>query len=698
MHLKRIHASNVRNLTDGWHDFSAGDHAVRQWVLLPADESGSVLARCAALACAGGAHVKEVHGMSPLPADEPKRPAELLAEQSLHFPQERASSGASLRRLGWTWTGQTIRSLIRREHPDGLTVTTRARPLSHGMAFMFVGYGKHLEAHDGEENFHLESGHRLPRFASLLRAPGRITNSAAFLALLRHKAKYRKAGRKHVVLIRLQQELGAWLGVSLAAWHPEAGDPPLREVPARLRLAVALVLDLVRHVLDATRRIPDVFQQTGVVVFDGVSRWCPADEAPNLFRLLNRVFPRLQYLVRLSQAEQARFPQNLLEQTLPVEHPAPAPQLAAPEILRVKGVLLADVDGVFPNLALMKISAHFKRRRQPVLLRRGAAFGERADAVYASCVFSSLQSAARLSALRVRHGRALRVGGSGVDLSLRLPREIEAEVPDFSLYPELGDRAIGFLTRGCPKRCSFCIVPRKEGPPSQVSDLEELLQGRRKLILLDDNLLAHPQAVGLLEEMVRRNVAVNFNQTLDLRMVTPEIAALLRRIPCQNVTFKRPNYYFSLNDTRGLEILRRHYELMRFTSKDNVEFICMYGYNTTLAEDLERFAFLRSLPRAYVFVQQYLHHPSLRRPKPRPFFDEAADARLDALIRIVFTQNMKSMEKYYRWVCLEYARQCGRIHRPLVETLYRYNRRQSMGGFVAKLQALCLRHETAAPR
>lgn len=82
-------------------------------------------------------------------------------------------------------------------------------------------------------------------------------------------------------------------------------------------------------------------------------------------------------------------------------------------------------------------------------------------------------------------------------------------------------------------------------------------------------------------------------------------------------------------------------------------------------------------------------HPELRLPSRRPFFDERADVLLDALTRIVFAQNMKSMEKYYRWLCLEYARQCGRIHPRLVETLYRYNRRQILAGFVHRLEVLC---------
>jgi hypothetical protein len=233
------------------------------------------------------------------------------------------------------------------------------------------------------------------------------------------------------------------------------------------------------------------------------------------------------------------------------------------------------------------------------------------------------------------------------------------------------------------------VVPIKEGAPRQVSDLDGLLQGRRKLILLDDNLLAHPNALTLMEELVKRGVAVNFNQTLDLRLLTPEAAALLRRLHCANSAFTRRNLYFSLNDVRHLDLRRERYALLQARHKDNVAFVCMYGFNTTLAEDVARFRFLRSLPGAYVFVQRYL--PVLGGPPPdlRRLFENRADALLKELVRIVFRQNMKSMETYYRWLALQYAAQCGRIHPDLIETLFRYNARSRMGRFVARLEALC---------
>jgi len=232
------------------------------------------------------------------------------------------------------------------------------------------------------------------------------------------------------------------------------------------------------------------------------------------------------------------------------------------------------------------------------------------------------------------------------------------------------------------------VVPVKEGAPRQVSDLATLLQGRKKLILLDDNLLAHPSALTLLEEMARRDLAVNFNQTLDVRMLTPEFAGLLHRIRCSNPAFTRRNYYFSLNDARRLELVRERYSLLEANGRDNVEFVCMYGFNTSLAQDVARFRFLRALPGAYVFMQRYRPVPGGPSADLSRLFDERAEGLLDELVRIVFTQNMKSMETYYRWLALQYAAQRGRVHHRLVEILFRYNGRPRMGGFLHRLEQI----------
>jgi hypothetical protein len=148
-----------------------------------------------------------------------------------------------------------------------------------------------------------------------------------------------------------------------------------------------------------------------------------------------------------------------------------------------------------------------------------------------------------------------------------------------------------------------------------------------------------------------------------------------------------PRFSFRPERQRNLEQVRRKYEMFGFTPRDNVEFVCMYGFNTTLAQDVDRFRFLRSLPGAYVFVQPYKPVPGGRPPSVAGFFDGPADALLDDLIRIVFPQNMKSMENYYRRVSRLYAQTFGRPHMGLVDTIFRYNNRERRGHYLATLAA-----------
>jgi hypothetical protein len=345
------------------------------------------------------------------------------------------------------------------------------------------------------------------------------------------------------------------------------------------------------------------------------------------------------------------------------------------------------VDGRLPNLALMKLSAHYRSNGQTVWLGKNDCFLEGPDRVYASTLFYSPRSERRNERLRLHYGDRLTLGGTGDEIASRLPDKVEALHPDYTLYPELGDRAIGFLTRGCPFACPFCVVPPKEGGPRQVSNLSTMLEGGRlkKLILLDDNILSHPDADRFLLEMAERDILVNFTQTLDLRLIDQDRARLIRRIRCSNTRFTRRNFHFSLNHNRNLDLAAQKYRLFDFKARDNVEFVCMYGYDTTLEDDLERLALLRSLPGAYVFMQKYLPIRGAPPAETLDFLGADPDKHIDQLVGIVFTQNMKSVENYYRWVSRRYAKTYGRLHMGLVDTIFRYNQRHKKGEYIASL-------------
>ena len=169
---------------------------------------------------------------------------------------------------------------------------------------------------------------------------------------------------------------------------------------------------------------------------------------------------------------------------------------------------LIDVDGHnWPSLPLMKISAYHKARGDEVEPWFPI---NHYDKVYMSKVFTG---SADIDS--VIYADEIERGGTGYfypDGGPPLPEEIEHTFPDYGLYQATAGRAYGFLTRGCPRQCEFCIVGKKEGTISrQVADLSEFWNGQREIKLMDANLLAcpdHEKLILQLAESHADNVAL----------------------------------------------------------------------------------------------------------------------------------------------------------------------------------------------
>jgi hypothetical protein len=698
MHLLQLYYDNACENGSGELCLKEGADDLAKWTLLPDGKAGLELLRLIAVACGGSKlfphlpfALQQLCGDSPLPLQ-----AEIMLE--LHPPYETPPNVPPLWRSGFRIDRNGTLMDLRRDQHYLLPSDDRSHRMKTGMAtsaLFFLAYGPEYSHHDGSDDFEFTDPlFRITRFHSLFSDQARLTDPVEFLERLHYRAIRHKRLATHQVLERLCRLLEEYLDVSTGGWMERRCDfrkEWLRLYPWQQRVMVPVV-DAVRHIVDAYPRALEPLQMPGLFLAARPDRFCTEWVLPRWTALMNLLLPKTQFLLTLPSHALRAFPEELLNKSLPLTPRTPAersgqPAARLPAAKMPSGaVVLLNVDGRLPNLALMKLSRYFKEQGRRVVLARGESRIRGAESVLASCVFSSAASLARLNRLGKYYGDSLVVGGSGVDLRKRLPDEIEQLPSDYSLYPELGDRAIGFLTRGCPFHCPFCVVPVKEGQPHQVSSLDDLLGKRRKkLILLDDNILSHPRAEDLLEQMASRDLEVNFTQSLDLRLVDRDKAELLKRVRCSNTRFTRRIYHFSLNDARNLSDLRRKYEMFGFTGRDNVEFICMYGFNTTLAEDVERFGFLRSLPGAYVFVQEYQPVPGGPPPDMANFFDDHADELLDELVGIMFTQNMKNMEKYYRWVSRSYAETFGRLHHRLVDTIFRYNHRHLKGHYIATM-------------
>lgn len=182
------------------------------------------------------------------------------------------------------------------------------------------------------------------------------------------------------------------------------------------------------------------------------------------------------------------------------------------------------VDSKHPNLALMKISAYHKNNGDQV---EWVKEDKHYDVVYMSKIFNYTKDYEKnLNADKIVRG------GTGYDIYSRLPEDMEFVVPDYSIYPDIDKKtAYGFLTRGCPNKCKWCIVPRKEGAVKPYMDVDDVAtNGRNKLILMDNNILACEYGLQQIEKIAERGYRVDFNQALDARLVTDKVAKLLAKV------------------------------------------------------------------------------------------------------------------------------------------------------------------------
>lgn len=190
-------------------------------------------------------------------------------------------------------------------------------------------------------------------------------------------------------------------------------------------------------------------------------------------------------------------------------------------------VALLAVDSKYPNLALMKISAYHKSVGDSV---EWYSLFDRYDRLYMSKVFSFTPDYDYY--INNVSGEIIR-GGTGYDIHSSLPEEIDMMQPDYSIYPTIDNRtSYGFLTRGCPNRCKWCIVPQKEGNIRPYMDIDEITIGgmRPYAVLMDNNVLASSYGLSQIEKIVYRKYHVDFNQALDARLVTDDVARLLSKV------------------------------------------------------------------------------------------------------------------------------------------------------------------------
>lgn len=251
---------------------------------------------------------------------------------------------------------------------------------------------------------------------------------------------------------------------------------------------------------------------------------------------------------------------------------------------------LIDVDGHnFPNLALMKISSYHKSNGD--LVEWYDVFSEDYDIVYMSKVFTFT-----LDYQYPIHAKKIIKGGTGYSLTTKLDEVIERQYPDYELYydliPETKTTAYGFLTRGCPRGCNFCIVKDKEGLKScKVADLSEFWNGQKKIKLLDPNLFACKDWKGLAQQLIDSKAEIDFTQGCDIRIMTEEKAEYIKKMKIKTI-------HFAWDRIQDTNIIIPKFEFFKKITQWDKRKLIVYvltNFDTTHEQDLYRCEKLKEL-------------------------------------------------------------------------------------------------------
>lgn len=299
------------------------------------------------------------------------------------------------------------------------------------------------------------------------------------------------------------------------------------------------------------------------------------------------------------------------------------------------GIIDADLIGRqkhrFPNLACEKISGYWKCKGAEVDLllsydeigasKQRSLFDptdEDYDHIYISKVFTDTpvpQWIDELKCLPPDETRKIQIGGTGFyfDQAPSLDDEIEHHMPDYHLYDEwidaevkkaeelskaegrqfnlsrfmvqfkeYTDYSIGFLTRGCFRKCKFC-VNQKYDHVFLHSPLSEFYQpDRKKICLLDDNVLGCGQWKSLMESLIATGKSFKFKQGMDERILTDEKCKYLFSANYDG------DYTFAFDNISDYDIIHKKLELIRkyASPKASIKFYVLVGFESTDEVDI----------------------------------------------------------------------------------------------------------------
>jgi len=258
-------------------------------------------------------------------------------------------------------------------------------------------------------------------------------------------------------------------------------------------------------------------------------------------------------------------------------------------------IKLIDVDSKIPNLALMQVSSYHKAKGDIVGFNI-----DDPDSVFISCIFKRNGANAR-GISKFYPNAKVYLGGSGINYNW-LPKEMQKIYPDYNLYNM--DFSIGFTTRGCIRKCPFCIVPVKEGEIQRWQYIKEFYNPEfTKIMLLDNNIFADREWFFKNTDFIIENdLQVDIAQGLDIKLLDREYAERLRDLKwCTTMKFAFDNMSDEKAVREGIQLLKD----VGIDIRHQIQFYVLVGFNTTPEQDKYRCRLLKELG-TNAFVMPYI--------------------------------------------------------------------------------------------
>tara|TARA_Y100000310_G_C20469072_1_gene709095 strand:- start:17 stop:898 length:882 start_codon:yes stop_codon:yes gene_type:complete len=245
-------------------------------------------------------------------------------------------------------------------------------------------------------------------------------------------------------------------------------------------------------------------------------------------------------------------------------------------------IAIYDVDSKIPNLALMKLSAYHRQQGDTVEMYNPL-FIDMYDKIYASTIFN-FSNKSYLDPDRMV------IGGTGWDMTVNLPSEVDQMTPDYSLYDY--PHNIGFTMRGCRFKCDFCVVPKKEGRPVSQMTIDDIWTQRNSdfVMLLDNDFFGNPDWSDRIEEIKACGLSVNFSQGLNIRIISEKQAAALASVKFCNPHRSKKQVMFAWDRIEDEKVIWRgiHRVVDAGIKPYQMGFYVLVGFNSTPEQDMHR--------------------------------------------------------------------------------------------------------------